>query len=177
MVPHAGLAASPARVTTDKSRAVRPRLGALSTHLRDILGLPPEVMRVDLVSVPVTIGADGAMAQPPMVSLHADYASELFAIAGFVQNPTIEPHLAPLVRFNAREDGRNFDIFSTDVEMSYLVSSFGPGHKLEFPRGAYVFRPGARVKVRFSIDPAYVNEANETKRWGVMLLLNLWRSK
>ena len=33
--------------------AVQQRLGALSSHLRDVLTLPPELMRIDLASFPV----------------------------------------------------------------------------------------------------------------------------
>jgi len=157
--------------------AVARGLGLLSSHLRDVLRLPPELMRIDVASFPVMVRQDGQMSPPPPVSLHAEYASELFALAGFMQNADQDAHLAPLVRFNCREDGRNFDVFSTDIEMAYLVNRAGSGHLIEYPRGAYVFRPGARVKLNVSIDPAYVGSATQDKRWGVMLLFNLWRQK
>ncbi len=149
--------------------------GPLMAHSRDVLALPPELMRIDLVSFAFDIGPRGQVTGDTQASLHADFAAELYAISAFAEDPTADLPLAPFVTINLREDGRNFDHFTTPIELAYFLRPGAPA--VTFPRGAYVFRPGARVRLGVRVHPEYIARTSVPKRWGVLLALNLWRSE
>jgi hypothetical protein len=153
--------------------------GFITDHLREILRLPPELSRIDMVSFVCAIDANGIVtAQPGTVRLDPDYQHELFAIIGWSQNPAVAYAGIPYVTFNIREQGRNFDIFVTNANMAALTTNVGPGSQVEYPRGSYVFRKGADVQVRFIVTnpAAYLAVAQqEAKLYGITLLTNMAR--
>jgi hypothetical protein len=154
--------------------------GFITDHLREVLHLPPEISRIDMVTFVCDIAADGTITtQPGTVRLDPDYEHELFGIIGWMQDPENGFAAIPLVSFNIREQGRNFDIFVNNPRMAGLVTSVGTGNQVEYPRGAYVFRRGADVQVRFNVTDvvAYNALVDEDKLYGIVLLNNMARKK
>lgn len=158
-------------------------VGYITEHMEEILGLPPEIARIDAATFRCTTSAAGLVtAQPATVRLNTDYESEIFAMIGTCSEPN-EPAGATngivfgsFLEFNVREQGRNFDMFTTNIPMSELVGLAGSLGQVEWPRGSYVFRAHADVQVRFTALAGLA--ANTTiKDWTVTLLLNLARKK
>lgn len=152
--------------------------GFITEHLREILDLPPELSRIDQISFACDItAAAAAITQPATVRLNPDYQHELFAIIGYVNQPATDPGLPTLCNFNLREQGRNFDIWTTNSPMAMYVGPGGSYGMIEYPRGAYVFRSGADVQCRFQVPnaAAYIAAATIDKTWGITLLTNMVR--
>lgn len=182
-----GLAASAADSKPDKGVVIQMlrRLlqvepaGFITDHLREVLHLPPELSRINMVTFVCDIAADGGITtQPPSVRLDPDYQHELFGIIGWMQNPAVAFAGVPYVSFNIREQGRNFDLFVNNPRMASLVSAVGVSAQIEYPRGAYVFRQGADVQVRFQMTDVAAYAAvgsQEDKLYGITLLTNMAR--
>jgi hypothetical protein len=154
----------------------------ITDHLAEILDLPPEISRIDMATFQCTTSAAGAViAQPPTVRFNADYVAELFGMIGNVDDTITDIGLGSEshIFFNIREQGRDFDVFVTPTPMCDLMNQGGTIGQIEFPRGAYVFRPGTDVQLRFQVDAVFAGGVVTTvqKVWTVTLLLNLARAK
>ena len=156
-----------------------PHDGMLSRHWKDVKNLKPEVAGIDVMSFPVLVTAAGVITQPQQQSTPAGFYAELFGIKGYMQNPATDPELAPLIDFNVRDRERSGDLFTTNMEMAYLVdATTGGGEGIFFQRGLYVFDPGSTIQVKFAIDgtatTGYTALASATKEYGVALVFNLY---
>jgi len=156
--------------------------GLLGPHYKELQDLPPEIASIDLLSFPALVTAAGGITQPDSQSLPGGYIAELVEIRGFSQNVGTDPELAPKIDFNIRDRERTGNVFSNNVEMAHLVGSAnGMPTPLKFDRGLYVFGPGSRVGVDFTIDTdgttGYATLAAETKEWGILLVFGLYAAQ
>ena len=152
--------------------------GFLSSHIREVLGLPPEIIRVALIPFELLIGV--ATFTPPAtgVRLNKDYDFELTALTAAFQNPGDNPGNMQRVTFNMRESGRNFDVFDTGpINLGNVTSTVGPGSIIEFPRGLYKFRAGSTITPDFRRAPNGGAFVGEDRTVNVLLIGNLIRSK
>lgn len=172
--------------TPEEVRDIRRRIaegvkntGLVGPHLKELRDLPPEIAGVDLLSFPALVTAAGVITQPDSQSLPGGFLAELCEIRGYGQNPGTDPELPPKIEFNVRDRERAGNLFTTNVEMAHLMGSTNTQPvPLKFDRGLYVFDPGSRISVDYSIDTdattGYANLASETKEWGVLLVFNLY---
>lgn len=146
----------------------------LTSHFHEVKHLSPDVAAVDMLSFVASITTAGVITQPSKQNTHGGYITELFGIRAFMQKPSEDPDFAPYVSFNIKDQNRGY-LFSTDIELSYLidVTSGGSGNPIEFNRGVYVFDPGTTIDVKFSVTSDYTS-ATATKKWGIVLLCNTW---
>lgn len=120
----------------------------ISEILRDASQTPPEVAKFDSLVFPATIGVN-TLVQPGLVRVPSDYDFSCYGIRGFWQDPGTNPENQALVTFNAREQGRNYDIFTTDQNMAMLVGTSGPANDMIFPERT-MFRAGSELQFRFT---------------------------
>ena len=152
--------------------------GFISSHIREVLGLPPEIIRVALIPFELLVGV--ATFTPPAtgVRLNKDYDFELTALTAAFQNPGDNPGNMQRVTFNMRESGRNFDVFDTGpINLGNVTSTVGPGSIIEFPRGLYKFRAGSTITPDFRRAPNGGAFVGEDRTVNVLLIGNLIRSK
>jgi len=156
-------------------------VGYITSHMEEILTLPPEIARIDAVTFRGQTTNAGIMAaggQPGNIQLQSDYESELFAIIGTCSEPNDAGAgiiCGSFLEFNIREQGRNFNMFTNDQPMSNFIGLGGSIGQVEYPRGAYVFRKHSDVTVRFAPLAGLVAPTSTAKEWTITLLLNLAR--
>lgn len=158
-----------------------PNVGTIGPHLKELQDLVPERASLEMLSFPALVTATGVITQPDTQSLPANYWAELFEIRGYMQDALAKPDLLPKVEFNIqdRERAASGSLWGTNIEMGHLVGSNGQPVALDFPRGLYVFQPGARISVVYSIDTdgttGYVAQTpGGTLEYGVLLRFNLY---
>ncbi len=127
-------------------KGLRSEAQGLRAHFRDVLGISPEVAHLDAIVLEGTVTSSTSITQPTSVRVPADYDFELFGIGACISNPSDTTADAALVSFNIREQGRNFDIFTSNVPLQQFVSTTGPNAPLLFERGLYKFSAGSDIK-------------------------------
>ena len=176
-----GRVATPEEVALVRSRVaqgVPDRGSPIVQHLKQLKEVPPEVAAIDMASFPCSITTAGVITQPDSQTMPGNYLAELFQIRGYMKNPGTDPELLPLVTFNIRDRGRTGNLFTTPLEMAYLAGTTGANEGITFQRGMYVFQPGARISVDYTVDltaaTGYSANASEVKEFGVLLCFNLY---
>lgn len=172
--------ATPEEVTSLRRNLVAgmDRAGTIKPHLEELKDLGPDVAGLDLLSFTADVTAAGVITQPQKETLPGGYYAELFEIRGAGAIPLTDPELTHCIYFNVKDTERSGNLFSSDVEMCFLTDAQGGSPPLKFERGLYVFDPGSRVEVQFSVDSTatigYADQASIAKRWSVLLAFNLF---
>jgi hypothetical protein len=131
--------------------------GDLLTYFGDLASgvLRPEDVRIESLSFSATIGPTGAiLSQDPgngTVQVISRYNLAIETIRGSVVNPTLAGAAPGLVRFNLREQGRNFDVFKQPVDFASLVEC--SANPMEW-RGVYICIPGTQLEVSWFVNGA-----------------------
>lgn len=110
----------------------------------------PEDIRIEALTFQAVISAAGQVVQQTSkITVVSRYNFAFDAVYGKVVNSPALVDAAPgLVRFNVREQGRNFDIFKQPV-------SFGAVLENEYRwDGIYICIPGTDLEVTWSVDTA-----------------------
>ena len=84
--------------------------GIIASHIRDVLGLTPEIIRAHLIPFEFVVGA-ATFTVPTPTRISADYDFELTGMTCSFQQPATNPENMATLLFNMREAGRNFDVF------------------------------------------------------------------
>ncbi len=174
----AGLGATPAPSHTfvqgpeaGKPEQIPP--GALVRYYSDLASgiVAPEDMRIESLEYEVTINPQGVVtAQTPPTQVVSRYNFALRRIVGFIQDPDLAGAAPSLVRFNVRDQGRNYDCFKRAINMQSLISRSGSGNVAEWD-GTFIMVPGAQVEVSWSIDTAnWPVLVGATKTLGIQLV-------
>lgn len=153
--------------------------GFITSHVREVAGLNPEIIRVNLITFHVRISAGGAVTQASNARLSADYNFELTGITAAFQAPVgAITEYADFFRFTMqlRESGRNYDVFDTGaINFGAIVSTAGPAQIVDFPRGMYLFRAGAEIQCTVAADSVGGSFSAVAKSIVVMLVGNYVR--
>jgi hypothetical protein len=150
------------------------------SHLQNLRQLSPDFVGIDVMSFKTTLNTSGvATSTPTTRRTRPGFKSELYAIRGFANDPASnsggDADLFGLVSFNIEDRQRTSNLFTTGIEMAYLVNNNGSlPEGLKFDRGLYVFDPNIEVTVTFTVDSTY--SASAAKIWGVLLVLNMFRA-
>jgi hypothetical protein len=129
--------------------------------VRDASELPPEITKFDSLIFTASVSTTGALlASVPLLRIPSDYDFSCYGMRGWVQGYAGFGDNAALVTFNARESGRNQDIFATvDQNLASLVTPSGPANDLIFPE-RQLFRAGSELQARFSFAAGYSTPLN-----------------
>lgn len=120
------------------------RLGFLGSHFSEVLGLVPDIERIDMITFELRVGVATFTDITQQVRIPSDYDFELTGITASHQG--VSALDLARVTFNMREAGRNFDILTTSLPLSLLCTTTGPASIIEWPRGLYLFRGGAEIQ-------------------------------
>ncbi len=131
---------------------VREHSGPLTSHLREVLKLPPEVYSIEMVSLMGRVGTT-TLTNPEKVTVPGNVDFEIFGIAGTIESPddgTSENFTR--LEFQLQNQGRGkADIFLQPVNMGFLLGSpLAPPKVMEFKRSLYVARARTDLKVVWS---------------------------
>lgn len=139
----------------DPNNIARLPPGELRTYYGDLASgaLRPEDVRTEELTFEVTIGANGQIAsyvpQNSTVQIVSRYNLALETVRASIRNPSLAGAAPGLVRFNMREQGRNFSVFKAPVDFGTLVESCA--NPLEW-RGVYICIPGTQFEVEWFVD-------------------------
>lgn len=131
--------------------------GEVLTYIGDIASgaIRPEDSRIEALSFEVTIGANGQiLANVPQigsVQVISRYNFVIEAVRASVMNPDLAGAAPALVRFNLKEQGRNFSVFKNPVDIASLLES--PAESLEW-RSVYICVPGTQFEVEWTVNTA-----------------------
>ena len=130
--------------------------GIVSSWLTEIQDIVPDIEKVDAITFTASVtAAGGIVTQATQVRVNPDYDFVLFGIIGFLEDPNTSPADIARITFQCREAGRNYDVFTTPLNMGGLVGNSGPSAPIEWrPQGVYVFRHGAEIQPTFAITAA-----------------------
>lgn len=141
--------------------------GALAQYYSDLASgiIVPEDMRPEDLLFRVQINPAGEVTfEDPAVTLISRYNLAIRRVIGLAMDPELAGAAPYLVRFNIREEGRNFDLFKRPVSMQSLLSRPGAGTVTEWD-GVYITVPGTDLSVSWSVDtarwPALVGASRE----------------
>ena len=129
--------------------------GELLTYYGDLASgaLRPEDVRIEALTFTAVINAAGqVVAQTPAsgsVQVISRYNLAIRRVRASILNPAIGGSAPSLIRFNIREQGRNFSVFKNPVDFATLVE--GEACALEWD-GVYITVPGTQLEVEWSID-------------------------
>lgn len=129
--------------------------GELLTYYGDLASgaLRPEDVRFEALSFRAVINAAGQIvSQTPSngtIQIVSRYNLALSEVRGSIQNPAVAGAAPSLIRFNLREQGRNFTVFKAPVDFATLLE--GASCPLEW-RGTYICIPGTQFEVEWTID-------------------------
>jgi len=129
--------------------------GDLLTYYGDLASgaLRPEDVKIETLSFSVTIGPDGQIrSQDPQngtIQIVSRYNLALETVRGAILSPDLAGAAPGLVKFNLKEQGRNFDVFKRPVGFSTLVE--GCSNPLDW-RGVYICIPGTQFEVTWFVD-------------------------
>jgi hypothetical protein len=128
--------------------------GQLLTHYGDLASgvLRPEDVRIEALTFRAVIDQLGLVVQStPKITVVSRYNFSFRAVYGTIVTPVLADAAPGLVRFNIREQGRNWDIFKQPV-------SFGAVLENEYHwDGTYICVPGTDLEVNWSVDAALWN--------------------
>lgn len=127
--------------------------GEILTYYGDLASgaLRPEDVRIEALTYRATIDRDGVItSQSPKITIISRYNFALRAVYGAVLNPQIAGFAAGLVRFNIREQGRNFNVFKQPVTLSGVTNG---GSAVPYDwSGVYITVPGTDLEVEWAVD-------------------------
>ncbi|MFH1690393.1 MAG: hypothetical protein ABIE42_09180 [Candidatus Eisenbacteria bacterium] len=129
--------------------------GEAKRYIRDVLDLPPEVVRVDHLRWEATISTAGVVSlQAVDVAIPKGMDFVLRRIRGYIQEAAADqiPDNWARITFKAREEGRNFDVFTSLISMAELLATLGPAPDMVFDTGIYRFSGGHAIKGTFAVD-------------------------
>lgn len=144
----------------DLLNALRARIksgGATQALLRDLREIPPEVARFDHMRFEAQITAAGAIAQQAVaVRVPQGFDFAVRRITGYIQEAAADqtPDNWARIRFQCREEGRNFDTFTSRLSMASLLSVLGPSSGFDFDPLFFKFMGGHSVEPEFDINVA-----------------------
>lgn len=146
----------------------------LQNHFKDVLGISPEVARLDVITLEATIASSTSITQPGPVRVHSDMDFEVFGIGGYISNPSDSSANFGLITVNVKEVGRNFDMFTSNLAMAQLLTTGAAYGPVMLDRGLYKFSKGSDIKATFYCASGW---AGGTKTCGITLWGNLIRSR
>jgi hypothetical protein len=129
--------------------------GQVLTYYGDIASgaIRPEDVRIEALTFRAVIDNTGSVVtSSPKVTIISRYNFALRAVYGAVLNPRLAGFAAGLVRFNVREQGRNFNVFKNPVTLSGVTNG-GSAVPYEWD-GVYITVPGTDLEVEWSVDAA-----------------------
>lgn len=150
----------------------RQHSGFLTSHLREVMTLPPRILQVEMISLMGTIGTT-TLTNPELYVLPADYHFELTAIRGCIEQPSdaVTENYTRL-EFNLRNVGSK-DVFAQPVNMGFLLGTeLMPGQQIDFPRGLYIFEAGTTIKTTWTRRTGQGNWVGADKDVGLLLIGN-----
>ena len=150
----------------------RQHSGFLTSHLREVMTLPPRILQVELISLMGTVGLT-TLTNPTNYNVPVDYHFELTGIRGCIEQPSdaVTENYTRL-EFNLRNVGSK-DVFGQPVNMGFLLGTeLQPGQQIDFPRGLYVFEAGTTIKTTWSRRTGQGNWVGPDKDVGLLLIGN-----
>jgi hypothetical protein len=129
--------------------------GELLTYYGDIASgaVRPEDVRPEALTFRAVIDRNGIIqTSSPKVTIISRYSLAIRAVYGAILDPANAGWAAGLIRFNVREQGRNFDIFKNPVTLSGVTNG-GSAVPYEWD-GVYITVPGTDLEVSWNVDAA-----------------------
>ena len=129
--------------------------GDLLTYFGDLASgaLRPEDVRIEELTFRATIDATGRIIstdpQNSTVQIVARYNFAIETVRGSIMFPELAGAAPDLIKFNLKEQGRNFDVFKTPVDFGNLVRSGAT--PMEW-RGTYICIPGTQFEVEWFVN-------------------------
>jgi hypothetical protein len=146
--------------------------GALVQYYADLSSgeLPPENMRIEDLRFTVKINPDGSIASSTdAIQVISRYNFGFRRVMGYAMNPALMGAAPALVTFNVQEQGRNFPIFKSPLNMQAIVANGGSGNLAEWD-GVYICVPGTQLAVTWNIDSRWSSLVGTTQEFGIQLL-------
>lgn len=129
--------------------------GAILTYYGDIASgaIRPEDVRIEALTYRLVVNALGvSVFETPKVTIISRYTLAVRRVYGAVLNPETAGPAAGFVRFNLREQGREFNVFKNPVSLSVVTPG---GATIPFTwDGVYMSVPGTDLEVAWTIDAA-----------------------
>lgn len=132
--------------------------GALRQYYNDLASgkIVPEDMRIEDLEFRIQISATGqVLSESPAVMVVSLYNFALRRIKGFVMDPEVAGAAPSLIRFNVRDQGRNFSVFKKPVNLQSAI-----GNVVAEWDGTFIMVPGAQLAVDWTVD---------TQRWAALV--------
>ncbi len=129
--------------------------GAILTYYGDIASgaIRPEDVRIEALTYRLIVNALGvSVFETPKITIISRYSLAIRRVYGAVLNSEFAGPAAGLIRFNLREQGREFNIFKNPVTLS-VVTPGGSTIPLTWD-GVYISVPGTDLEVAWTIDAA-----------------------
>jgi len=149
--------------------------GALVQYYSDLASgaLPPEDMRIESLQFRVSVNPLGQITfQSPAVQVISRYNFAFRRIQGFALDPAASGAAPALISFNVLEQGRNFSVFKTPMNLQTLMSTSGAGNLAEWD-GVYITVPGTQIEVAWVVDTRWAALVGATREFGVQLMGDL----
>lgn len=169
----AAATATPSQRMQQQTQRVPP--GALVQYYADLSSgvLPPEDMRIESIQFRVTVNPLGQITfQSQAVQVISRYNFAFRRIMGFALDPAASGAAPALISFNVLEQGRNFSVFKTPMNLQALMSTSGSGNLAEWD-GVYITVPGTQIEVAWTIDTRWAALVGATREFGVQLMGDL----
>jgi hypothetical protein len=127
--------------------------GAILTYYGDIASgaIRPEDVRIEALTYRLIVNPQGQSAfETPKITIISRYSLAIRRVYGVVANPEFSGIAPALIRFNLREQGREFNVFKNPVTLSVI----GPGGAtIPFTwDGVYITVPGTDLETAWTID-------------------------
>lgn len=129
--------------------------GELLTYYGDLASgaIRPEDVRIETLTFEATISPAGVVIQqnPPngTIQIVSRYNWALESVRASIMLPELAGAAPGLIRFNMREQGRNFDVFKAPVDFGTLVD--GTQEPMKW-RGTYICIPGTQFECAWFIN-------------------------
>ncbi len=127
--------------------------GAILTYYGDIASgaIRPEDVRIEALTYRLTVNPLGvSVFETPKVTIISRYSLAIRRVYGAVANPEFAGPAAAFIRFNLREQGREFNIFKNPASLS-VVTPGGSSQPFMWD-GVYITVPGTDLEVAWTID-------------------------
>lgn len=132
--------------------------GAILTYYGDIASgaIRPEDVRIEALTYRLIVNPVGQSAfETPKIAIISRYSLAIRRVYGAVANPEFAGIAPALIRFQLREQGREFNVFKNPVTLS-VISPAGASIPFTWD-GVYITVPGTDLETAWTIDAALWN--------------------